>query len=776
MVPHLRWLHGWLLLAALPLGATAPAWGSDRGDPFVSETGPAFFQKHCLACHSGESAEGAIRLDDLLASDWGDRHETWVKVLEQIESRSMPPADKPPPAAAEVERFLTELRPALKQRLRVSTRVPPPAPLRRLNRVQYRNVVRDLLGVEGDFTAQLPADETGYGFDNIGEHLTISPILMEQYLRMAQEIAAAVVITDPDEAAPVVAKLEWPAPVRKPSDDTFGLEFSGKKLPLAPPGGKFLAHAFEIPDDDEYLIRLQTLGENIGPKPFELAVDISGTEAFRVPVASSALTWTKVRLRLPKGTAEFTFRPIPEPVPAGEKPPERGPILLERVLIARPSQTSADTYPELHRRVVVARPDKTRSVRQAAEAIFEPLATRAYRRPATREQVARLVAIVEQAHADGLAFEQGVQLALEAMLCSPHFLFMVEAERGAGGPRPVDEFELANRLSFFLWNTMPDTELFDAARAGRLRKELDRHVERMIGDARFEEFCRSFTYQWLKLGRLKEFRPDPKNPRYGEFAKVRDAAVRETALFFATVLRDDLPLTTLIDGSFTLVNESLARFYRLPPVPADAGFQRVEVAGGRPPRGGLLTHASVLAATSNPTRTSPVVRGAWILDTLLNAPPPPPPPDAPTLERANEAVDQSKRSIRQQLEMHRSVASCAVCHNRIDPLGFALEGFDIVGQPRKVDDSGQPVNATAVLPSGEKLEGVEGLKKILVGPRKEQFLAGLAEKMMIYALGRGPDPADVPAVQAIVDAVMQNQDRSRTLLRGIIASPAFNNR
>ena len=776
MVCRHRRVYLWTLLATLPWWASVPAQGADRGDPFGSETGPAFFTKHCLACHSGESAEGAIRLDDLLASDWGNRHETWVKVIEQVESRSMPPADKTPPAAAEVERFLTELRPALKQRLRVSTRVPQPTPLRRLNRAQYRNVIRDLFGVEGDFTGQLPADETGYGFDNIGEHLTVSPILMEQYLRMAKEIAAAVIITDPDEAAPVVAKLEWPAPVRKPSDDTFGLEFSGKKLPWTPPGGKFLAHAFEIPDDDEYLVRLQALGENIGPKPLELAVDISGTEAFRVPVASSSLTWTKVRLRLPKGTAEFTFRPIQELVPKGEKAPKRGPILLERVLIARPSQTSDSNYPELHRRVMVARPDKTKSVRQAAEAIFEPLATRAYRRPATREQVARLVAIVEQAHADRLSFEQGVQLALEAMLCSPHFLFMVEAERGAGGPRPVDEFELANRLSFFLWNTMPDTELFDAARAGRLRKELDRHVERMIGDARFEEFCRSFTHQWLKFGRLKEFRPDPKNNQYAEFERVRDAAVRETELFFATVLREDLPLTTLIDGSFSVVNEPLARFYRLPPVPADAGFQRVEMAGARPPRGGLLTHAAVLAATSYPARTSPVVRGAWILDILLNAPPPPPPPDAPSLESAKQDADQAKQSIRQQLELHRSVASCAVCHNRIDPLGFALEGFDIVGQPRKVDDSGQPVDATAFLPSGEKVEGVEGLKKILVGPRKEQFLAGFAEKIMIYALGRGPDPADIPAVQAIVDAVMQNQDRSRTLLRGIIASPAFNNR
>lgn len=749
----------------------APAQAPDRSEQFVRETAPAFFKKHCLSCHSGKSAKGMTRLDDLLASDWADRHGTWTNVIEQVESRSMPPADKTQPAAEEVDRFLTGLQPALKQRLLASTRVPPPTPLRRLNRVQYRNVIRDLFGVDTDPTTHLPADEIGYGFDNIGEHLTISPILMEQYLRMAKEIAAAVITTDPDDAAPVVAKLEWLF-VRDPNSDTSQNTYSGKKLPWAPPGGKFLAHAFEIPDDDEYLVRLQTLGENIGLKPLMLAVDIGGTEAFRVPVASSSLAWTKVRLRLPKGTAEFTFRPIPEPVPKGEKAPKRGPIHLERVLIARPSQTSDSTYPEPHRRVVVARPSKTRSVREAAEAIFEPLATLAYRRPATREQVARLVAIVEQAHSGGQSFDQGVQLALQAMLCSPNFLFMVEAERGVGGPRPVDEFELANRLSFFLWNTMPDTELFDAARAGRLRKELDRHVDRMIGDARFEEFCRSFTHQWLKFARLKEFRPDPKNKRYAEFERVRDSAVRETELFFATVLREDLPLTTLIDAPFSLVNASLAQFYGLPKVPADAGFQRVEVKG----RGGLLTHASVLAATSFPTRTSPVVRGAWILENLLNAPPPPPPPDVPNLNSSNEAASKSKLSLRQQLEKHRSNARCAVCHNRIDPLGFALEGFDIIGKVRRVDDSGQPVDATAVLPSGEKVQGVEGLKKILVGPRKEQFLSCLAEKMMIYALGRGPDPADVRATQAIVDALARDQDRSRGLIRGIIASPAFNSR
>ena len=762
------------LLGMRICSGTALAQAPERSEQFVRETAPAFLKKHCLSCHSGKTAKGMARLDDLLASDWADRHGTWAKVIEQVESRSMPPADKTQPAADEVDRFLTGLQPALKQRLLASTRVPPPTPLRRLNRVQYRNVIRDLFGVDNDPTTHLPADEIGYGFDNIGEHLTISPILMEQYLRMAKEIAAAVIITDPDDAAPVVAKLEWPPVVRKPQDDTIGIAYSGKKLPWAPPGGKFLAHAFEIPDDDEYLVRLQTLGEYIGPKPLQLAVDIGGKEAFRVPVASSSLTWTKFRLRLPKGTAEFTFRPILEPVPKGEKAPRRGPILLERVLIARPSQTSDSTYPELHRRVVVARPSKTRSVREAAEAIFEPLATRAYRRPPTREQVARLVAIVEKAHSGGQSFDQGVQLALQAMLCSPNFLFLVEAERGAGGPRPVDEFELANRLSFFLWNTMPDTELFDAARAGRLRKELDRHVDRMIGDARFEEFCRSFTHQWLKFARLKEFRPDPKNKRYADFEQVRDSAVRETELFFATVLREDLPLTTLIDAEFSLVNESLARFYGLPRIPADAGFQRVEVTGVR--RGGLLTHASVLAATSYPTRTSPVVRGAWVLENLLNAPPPPPPPNVPNLDRSNEAASKSKLSLRQQLVKHRSNARCAVCHNRIDPLGFALEGFDIIGKVRKVDDSGQPVDVTAVLPSGEKVQGVEGLKKILVGPRKEQFLSCLTEKMMIYALGRGPDPADVRTIQAIVDALARNQDRSRGLIRGIIASPAFNNR
>jgi hypothetical protein len=746
---------------------TVLAEAPDRSGQFVQETAPAFLTKHCFACHSGKSPEGMIRLDDLLASDWADRHGDWAKVIEQIESRSMPPADKPQPAAEEVDRFLKEFQPALKQRLRASTRVSPPTPLRRLNRVQYRNVIRDLLGVDYDPTTHLPADETGYGFDNIGEHLTISPILMEQYLRMAKEIAAAVIITDPEDGAPVVAKLEWPPEqVRTFHSDTFGLEFTGKKLAV----GKPIVHVFEIPDDDEYVIKVQALGLNIGPKPLQLAVDIGGMEACQIPVASSSLAWTKVRLRLPKGTAEFAFRPIPDEDPKAR----RGPILLERVLITRPSQTSESTYPELHRRVVVARPSTTRSVREAAEAIFQPLATRAYRRPATPEQVARLVAIVEQAHSVGLSFDHGVQQALQAMLCSPNFLFLVEAERPAGGPAPVDEFELANRLSFFLWNTMPDTELFDAARAGRLRKDLDRHVDRMIGDARFEDFCRSFTHQWLKLTRLNEFRPDPKNPRYVEFARVRDSAVRETELFFATVLRENLPLTTLIDADFSVVNASLAQFYRLPKVPADAGFQRVDVTSVR--RGGLLTHASVLAATSYPTRTSPVVRGAWILESLLNAPPPPPPPDTPTLDRSNEAESDSKLSLRQQLEKHRSNAHCAVCHNRIDPLGFALEGFDIVGQGRRKDDAGQPVDATAVLPSGEKVEGVEGLKKTLVGPRKEQFLSCLTEKMMIYALGRGPDPADVRTSQAIIDALARNEDRSLELIRGIIASPAFNNR
>lgn len=762
-----------MLAAALPAAGMEPTSAS-----IVDKDLKPLVQKHCAGCHGGTMPKGKLRLDGPIdpATISISQRKLWNSVLQQVKGRTMPPRSSPQPDDTDFARLESGLQAVLDDCSIVGTRAQSSTALRRLNRRQYRNTVRDLFGIDLDPTVEMPADEVGHGFDNIADVLRVSPTLLDHYLRMGDEVARAVVIIDPVTVAPIVARLEWP-PQRFAGKGAAS--YSGEKL-LKP-----LDFDFEAPAADDYVLRIQHVAINGGAEPFVLLIHHDGREVGRLPTDATSFAWHHQSLRLPAGKVKLTFSMVDPGLPKLNAGNTAGitdrVILIERVLVARPSRLKAEDYPEAHRRVLIARPSGNLSPRDAAKTILTPLANRAYRRPASAQQVERLLKVVEESHRAGDSFERGIQLAIQAMLCSPNFLFLTE-QNGAQAKegRLLNDYELASRLSYFLWNTMPDEPLLEAAARQQLRADLDAQVDRMIADRRFESFAESFATQWLELHKLANFNPDSKGSEFlRDPESLKRSMVRETVLHFAAVFRENRPLPELLDSDFTYLDRALAAIYNAPgnfkaPVPGmEPEFQRVASRGFK--RGGILTQASVLAATSYSTRTSPVIRGAWILENLLGTPSPPPPPDIPGLEEAARDAT-GPVSLRKQLEKHRANAQCAVCHNRIDPLGLALENYNYFGAFRTQDEHKLPIDASAQLLGGEPFTGVDGLKKLLLGPKKQEFLHCFTSKMLTYALGREVEETGHCQVKDLVAVIGKDEYRAATLLKTIIRSDAFQKR
>jgi hypothetical protein len=445
------------------------------------------------------------------------------------------------------------------------------------------------------------------------------------------------------------------------------------------------------------------------------------------------------------------------------------PLLLEKYLAATEKITAAAfAVPELRRQIFIRQP-KPHDHEECARVILENFAHRAYRRPVLAGELDRLVRLVRQAEQHGDKFDQGIQLALNAILVSPHFLFRVELDppHPQGGPHPINDYELASRLSYFLWSSMPDNDLFGLAQQGTLHQRdlLENQVRRMLKHPKSQALVTNFAGQWLQLRSLSGMTPDPGQfPRFDE--GLRSAMRRETESFFEAIVRDDRSILDFLDSDYTFLNERLARHYGIEGVQGEA-FQRVSLAGSQ--RGGLVTQASILTVTSNPTRTSPVKRGKWILENILGTPPPPPPPGVQQLSEAKDVV--LSGSLRQRMELHRSDSGCASCHQRMDPLGFGLENFDAVGAWRDRDGS-FPVDASGTLPDGRTFDGPRGLRAILKA-RARDFRCCLAEKMLTYALGRGLESYDRPAIDRIREALEGGQDRFSTLVLAVVASDQF---
>jgi hypothetical protein len=591
------------------------------------------------------------------------------------------------------------------------------------------------------------------------------PILLEKYLSAARSVADRAIATHPQ--AKVIAKVD----ARKADGHRGGQPFSGVAWQF-PSNGELNVN-LRPTADGEYMLKVTAFGQQAGTEPAKMSLRIDGQEVglIDVPAVEAAPQTYELKTKLTAGKHRFVvafvndFYDPKDPNPANR---DRN-LVVERIEVAGPTEAILTDLPESHRRII-PREVAADGRREYAREILIRLAGRAFRRPATDQEIARLVRLFETGEGREKNFSEGIHLALQAVLVSPHFLFRVELDPESAPPgsiRSLNDFELATRLSYFLWSSMPDDELFLAAAVGKLHEpaELTAQARRMLKDAKSRALVDNFAGQWLQLRNLKNFAPDKKLfPDFDE--KLRTAMREETERFFAAVVGEDRSVLDFLDADFTFVNERLAKHYGIADV-SGPDFRRVQLGG--PQRGGVLTQASVLSVTSNPTRTSPVKRGKWVLENLLGAPPPPPPPGVPELK--DSAQGPADGSLRERMEQHRAKAECAVCHTRMDPIGFGLENYNAIGAWR-THDGAFAIDPSGTLPGGKSFAGPSELKQILKLKQK-QFVQCLAEKLLTYGLGRGLEEYDRASVRDIVEASEAENYRFSSLVTAAVRSDPF---
>ena len=755
------------LLAGLimpPLGEAAPSPKGKR-IAFEKQVVP-LLEKYCYSCHGNGKKKGDIALDtyksqDELIAD----STTWGKVLENLNSHVMPPEKKPQPTLSERE-LLTHWIEAEVFKCDCENPDPGRVTIRRLNRAEYSNTIRDLVGVGFEASEEFPADDSGYGFDNIGDVLSVPPVLLEKYLAAAEKIMeTAIVPEDPMQSRTQrydAVKLDGSAP---------GEATDGGSRRLSREGDIFVRHPFA--QAGEYALRARAYGEQAGGEVVKMKFRLGDQDlqTFEVPVETGAEKTYEVRLKIPAGTNRFSASYINNYVNNTSRDPKlRGDrnLVIEWLEIAGPLDVPLPPLPETHRRIFFRGATATNSPGYARE-IIERFTTRAYRRPVSGAEVARLLRFTEGALKRGETFERGVQMALTAVLISPHFLFRGELQPEPDNPRsvhPVNEFALASRLSYFLWSSMPDEELFAQARAGTLRKNTDRQVLRLLKDPKSRALVDNFAGQWLQLRNLRIATPDAKEfPAFDD--ELRADMEQETERFFENIIRADRSVLEVLNADYSFVNERLARHYGLSGVKGGT-FQRVSLKGTG--RAGVLTHGSVLTLSSNPTRTSPVKRGKYVLENLLGTPPPPAPPDVPELPE-----NKLTGTLRQRMEAHRDNPACASCHARMDPIGFGLENFDGIGGWRAKDGE-FPIDPSGQLVTGETFKGATDLAVILAKKKREEFVRCLSDKLLTYALGRGTEFYDKCALDEITKGVSKRGYRFSAMVQEIVKSVPFQQR
>ncbi|MFK8112639.1 MAG: DUF1592 domain-containing protein [Rubripirellula sp.] len=712
---------------------------------------------YCYDCHAADS-EIPLENDDS-AADLQSNRKVWIRAFAQVQLGTMPPEDGPeldPQTRKRMGKLIDDLANAVDC---VRNPNAGKVALRRLNRAEYRNTVRDLTNVDYKPASGFPGDDVGYGFDNIGDVLSLPPLLMEKYLDAAETISGKAIYTPPP---PEIYEIEK-APSALIDAEKFG---SGSPLTMSSNGT--IALQSDLPFGGNFVLTVSASGDQGGDEPAKMEIK-SGKFRKVLDVPKEQEQAFEVKLRLGKGTRKIEISFLNDFYDPGKA--DRN-LHIHHVKLRGEQRRNLfvdpNKLPASHKKLIFATPDDNVSEDQATASVLGRLASRGFRRPATKDEIIRLTKLAAQVRADGGTYEEGIQIGLQAVLVSPHFLFRVEQPETSdpsGKMPPITDYELATRISYFLWSSMPDDELLSLAHRGQLRdrKRLLSKVARMMQDPRANRFVENFAGQWLQLRNLESVKPDTRVFRSFD-DEVRGLMRRETLTFFAGVMRENMPVTTLLDGNFTYLNERLAQFYNIPNI-SGSNFRRVSLEGS--PRGGLLTHASVLTVTSNPTRTSPVKRGKWILDNLLNTPPPPAPPNIPELEKSKLVG-----TLRERMEQHRNNPACASCHNMMDPLGFALENFDAVGRWRTKDGRDE-INAVGKMPDGTTFNGVSDLKRLLATERKEQFTRCLTEKLMIYALGRGTEYYDKCAIDQIMAYTAANDFKFAYLIAGIIESDPF---
>jgi hypothetical protein len=724
---------------------------------FRDELAP-LLRTYCYDCH-GPGSEIELEKYQTAAEIKQDRG-VWVRAIAQVRLGTMPPEDGDSLNAETRSQLLTLLDGLVNSVDCVNNPNAGKVALRRLNRAEYRNTVRDLTGVDYEASDGFPGDDVGYGFDNIGDVLSMPPLLIEKYLDAAEVITGEAIYTPPPSRVFEVDK----DPSKLIGASKYG---SGSgRVTLSSHGT--VALECDVPFTATYTLTIAASGDQGGDEPVKMRVD-SGRLRKVIEVPKETAEDFELSLRLVRGTRRVEISFINDYyVP---KKADRN-LHLHHVNLRgvekRAIITADAKLPASHQKLIFVAPGGEVSPDQASAEILGRFASRAFRRPASSKEIERLVKLAAKVRAESGRFEEGIQVAIQAVLVSPHFLFKVETPKqvDAQGKMPlVTQYELATRISYFLWSSMPDDELLLLAHRGQLREParlLDK-IARMLRDPRANRFVKNFAGQWLQLRNLDQVRPDAR--KFDVFNdEIRELMRRETLTFFAGVMRGNLPVTTLLDGQFTYLNEQLATFYGVAGIKGPE-FRRVSLEGT--PRGGLLTQGSILTVTSDPTRTSPVKRGKWILENLLNTPPPPAPPNVPELEKARLAG-----TLRERMEQHRANPACAACHSMMDPLGFALENYDAVGLWRDREE-GEEIDASGQLPDGTNFRGVGELRDMLVTERKDQFTRCLAEKLLIYAIGRGTEYYDKCAVDQIVLEAQQHDYKFAYLIAGIIKSDPF---
>ncbi|MBS0203291.1 MAG: DUF1592 domain-containing protein [Planctomycetes bacterium] len=814
------------LLALILTAATSVAQAAEDsaalGGRFLTEVIP-FVKKHCLECHGEKEPKADLSLAaDREAQALVTRRNVWGNVLEMVETGQMPPKEQPKPDPVETDRFVTLLKALFEDADRHAKPDPGRVTVRRLNRVEYNNTIRDLVGVDFNPAEDFPSDDIGHGFDNIGDVLTLSPVLMERYLAAAETIVNRAIVPNPPKPPERWIGGRYLEPAGRGVSEKKFRPISTR--PDTNPVYTGPLHTrYMIPDDGEYTFRMNAYAEVTGDVPVQVAIlacgkdvtggasdeqvaqlsggSVAGLRPF-VIVKMVEITGrspdksTHVKLQIPptKGFDRIAVAIVKPPVPTETRAPDAPAdasmpdqpapqitLYVESFGLEGP----LDTRPASHRALLACSPDKSKA--EQAREVLTRFVSRAYRRPATTDEIERLIVMTTLAQDEGLSWDAAMQRAFMAVLVSPKFLFRLELDdrvrqpNAGAEPIPLDEYQLASRLSYFLWSTMPDDELTQLASRGELTKNLDAQVRRMLLDPRSRSLVDNFAMQWLQLKRLKTFAPDPQLfPSFNE--PLRNAMAHETEMFVDTIIREDRSVLDMLDADYTFLNETLARHYGIAMSPENSSGQRGERRRGQSNRrefvrvtlpnkmrGGLLTQASILTVTSNPTRTSPVKRGRWILEQILGAPPPPPPPNVPELPEGAGA--QLTGSLRQRMEQHRANPACANCHAKMDPIGFALENYDAIGAFRTKDGE-FPIETSGVLPDGKPVQGPEDLKSILM-EKRSQFTRCLTEKLMIYALGRGLEYYDRRPVMQIQDALAKQDYKFSVLVSEIVKSDPF---
>ena len=734
------------------------------GAGFDRDVAPVL-EEHCFDCHGDGAAKGDVALDQFASAEERSRAvDFWAAVHHSVESGVMPPTEKGPLGEEERGRLLAWIE---RDVFKLDPRNPDPGHvvIRRLNRQEYRNSIRELLGeVSIDPAAGLPPDDTGYGFDNIGAVLSMSPDLLEKYVMAADRVLGKVIRT----RAP-----EPPTVAFEPEKDFRGIQHASHGTGDLPSEG---AIGVKLPTrrDGDYLIRIWAGADQAGDEFAKMEVKSSGglAKTVEIKAESSRPKPVDFPVTLKRGDHWLEMAFLNDHYDPNHPDPRRRDrnLHLHRVELIGP--VNEEPPPPSPVQQAIFSQGGAGSERQRAERILAAFGRRAWRRPLKPEELSRIVGLVDIARGQGDSFEGGVRLALQATLVAPQFLFRGEGlDSGSQEHRPVQisEIELASRLSFFLWSALPDERLLDLAEEGKLRDHLEEEVVRMLRDRRARALVDNFAGQWLQLRNLDLVSPDRKTyPAWNERLKV--AMRHETEEVFADIIGNDRSLLEFLDANYTYLNEPLAKHYGIGGVSGDQ-FRRVSLEGeARRRRGGVLTHASILTITSNPTRTSPVNRGNWVLENVLGTPPPPPPPNVPVLE--DSSAKAANGSLRARLEAHRSKAVCASCHARMDPIGFAMENYDGIGAWRD-RDGGQAIDASGELPGAGSFEDLAGLRRLLLDRRGDAFVRTLSESMLSYALGRGIEFYDKPALARIQGRLTKEGGRAHALVLAIVESVPF---